>query len=68
MSFHSAGAHCVLKRRVAIWTALASVFSAPSALHAQTAPVATLPASRPRDRVRAAILLVAATPEYLVQK
>jgi uncharacterized protein (DUF1800 family) len=30
--------------------------------------VATLPASRPRDRVRAAILLVAATPEYLVQK
>jgi len=43
------------------------------AFSAQTArsiadAVATLPASRPRDRVRAAILLVAATPEYLVQK
>ena len=30
--------------------------------------VATVPANRPRDRVRAAILLVAASPEYLVQK
>ncbi|SIT07857.1 DUF1800 family protein [Achromobacter sp. MFA1 R4] len=30
--------------------------------------VATLPPDRPRDRVRAAIMLVAATPEYLVQK
>ncbi|WP_454675143.1 DUF1800 domain-containing protein [Achromobacter pestifer] len=30
--------------------------------------VGTLPADRPRDRVRAAILLVAAAPEYLVQK
>jgi uncharacterized protein (DUF1800 family) len=30
--------------------------------------VATIPAQRPRDRVRAAITLVAATPEYLVQK
>jgi iron complex outermembrane receptor protein len=44
MSFHPAGAHCVLKRRVAVWTALASVFSTSSVLHAQTAPVATLPA------------------------
>ncbi|MGS1109581.1 DUF1800 domain-containing protein [Achromobacter anxifer] len=30
--------------------------------------VATIPAGRPRDRVRAAIMLVAASPEYLVQK
>lgn len=30
--------------------------------------VATLPPERPRDRVRAAIMLVAASPEYLVQK
>lgn len=30
--------------------------------------VATIPAERPRDRVRAAITLVVATPEYLVQK
>ncbi len=33
-----------------------------------TAAVATIPAGRPRDRVRAAITLVAASPEYLVQK
>ena len=32
------------------------------------AAVATIPPERPRDRVRAAITLVAATPEYLVQK
>lgn len=30
--------------------------------------VATIPQARPRDRVRAAITLVVATPEYLVQK
>lgn len=30
--------------------------------------VDTLPRERPRDRVRAAITLVAASPEYLVQK
>ncbi|CAB3830040.1 hypothetical protein LMG26842_01780 [Achromobacter dolens] len=30
--------------------------------------VDTLPRARPRDRVRAAITLVAASPEYLVQK
>jgi uncharacterized protein (DUF1800 family) len=30
--------------------------------------VATIPAARPRDRVRAAVTLVAAAPEYLVQK
>ena len=30
--------------------------------------VATIPAGRPRDRVRASIMLVAASPEYLVQK
>jgi len=30
--------------------------------------VSTIPADRPRDRVRAAITLVASTPEYLVQK
>ncbi|QKH37096.1 DUF1800 family protein [Achromobacter pestifer] len=30
--------------------------------------VATIPADRPRDRVRATIMLVAASPEYLVQK
>ncbi len=33
-----------------------------------TTAVATIPAGRPRDRVRAAIMLVAASPEYLVQK
>ena len=43
------------------------------AFSAQTAraiaeAVSTLPAIRRRDRVRAAIMLVAATPEYLVQK
>ncbi|WMD20474.1 DUF1800 domain-containing protein [Achromobacter seleniivolatilans] len=43
------------------------------AFSAQTAEsiaqaVGTLPASRPRDRVRAAVMLVASTPEYLVQK
>lgn len=42
-------------------------FSAPTA-RAIADAVATLPASRRRDRVRAAIMLVAATPEYLVQK
>ncbi|ARP95732.1 DUF1800 domain-containing protein [Bordetella genomosp. 13] len=43
------------------------------AFSAQTATliaqaVATLPPDRPLDRVRATIMLVAATPEYLVQK
>ncbi|WP_454674185.1 TonB-dependent receptor [Achromobacter pestifer] len=40
MSSYSARTHRVLKRRVAIWTALAFT----PALHAQTTPVATLPA------------------------
>lgn len=42
-------------------------FSARTAVSIAKA-VATLPPDRPRDRVRAAIMLVAATPEYLVQK
>ncbi|WP_251865645.1 DUF1800 domain-containing protein [Achromobacter sp. Marseille-Q4962] len=42
-------------------------FSAQTAA-AIAAAVEKIPAGRPRDRVRAAIMLVAATPEYLVQK
>lgn len=42
-------------------------FSAATAAEIAQA-VATIPASRPRDRVRAAITLVVAAPEYLVQK
>lgn len=43
MSFHSVRTRRVLKRRVAVWTALAFT-PALQALHAQPAPVATLPA------------------------
>ena len=40
----------------------------PSVKAAIAQAVDTLPRERPRDRVRAAITLVAASPEYLVQK
>ncbi|EJO33523.1 TonB-dependent receptor [Achromobacter marplatensis] len=62
MPFSSARTHRVLKRRVAIWTALAFT----PALHAQTAPVATLPAiSVSGDTVAPTLLEHAATGTLL---
>ena len=43
MSFSSARAHRVLKRRVAVWTALAFT----PALHAQTLPATAVPTNAP---------------------
>ncbi|GFN29445.1 DUF1800 domain-containing protein [Achromobacter denitrificans] len=66
-------AEIALARDPAALVARVALLLAGDTFSAQTAAaiaraVSTIPADRPRDRVRAAITLVASTPEYLVQK